>query len=582
MPSGSWQWEIVLSAPEACDIKEVQHNGTTILSTNNREYRPANFSGNLTVEYGDGEREVFPLFEGESPLIFKLRNNWKGNGRKMSGITRGHFSVFAPCQWTRTGDVSVEPAGCADPGFLAHYFFRGQDDAANDMGGFKECTIALTKEGFSLNGAHVFDDSEDGELFVHEPPQLKPAPEIVWARVGEERQGGWKGENFKPADTSLGDILGGRQGRFFVRAYDDAGKLTDSGEFRYCKDLREIWVNGKSYSQDTLLVPSSDGHAPTMLQFIGTDGNNMPPEREMNNPHVRVREDGVVTVEPLPEGDEATCTLISQTGCMDVVIKLPRIWWRLEQTDGDLGPWGDTSLVMTRQEFRDHANASAEVQLRLPSRIRSVDVGFDNDLNRRYRPAKIGDDTILPLADFVDYSQIDNRLNNDALLQVQCERSVLTIIRVTADSAPTIVFFTADPVRINSRETATLQWRTENVGLDEGVTISHGIGPVGASGTMAVTPTETTTFALRLAVPGLDDVTASVTVTVLSWPQKKPCARVKRASGGWRRGKGFSRGELRTAGLIEADATRWSISIDKRRRSMHGYNIETIRSLIDD
>ena len=65
----------------------------------------------------------------------------------------------------------------------------------------------------------------------------------MWARVGEESIGGWKGINFNPTELSLAETLGRRQGRFFVRVYDAEGKLLDGGEFRYLHDLRDILVD---------------------------------------------------------------------------------------------------------------------------------------------------------------------------------------------------------------------------------------------------------------------------------------------------------------------------------------------------
>ena len=162
----------------------------------------------------------------------------------------------------------------------------------------------LIRAGFTLCGERVFDDFEDSELFVGDPPRLKPTQGIVWARVGEEKEDGWRGENFKPADASLGDVLNGRQGRFYLRVYDDKTQLVDSGEFRCCKALQEIRVNGKPYSRAMLLAPSPDGHATTTLQFVGVDRASIRPGPNNNNPYAIIREDGSIEVAPYPDGDE--------------------------------------------------------------------------------------------------------------------------------------------------------------------------------------------------------------------------------------------------------------------------------------
>ncbi|MCY3825301.1 MAG: ribosomal protein L13e [Nitrospinae bacterium] len=51
---------------------------------------------------------------------------------------------------------------------------------------------------------------------------------------------------------------------------------------------------------------------------------------------------------------------------------------------------------------------------------------------------------------------------------------------------------------------------------------------------------------------------------------------VRDARGVWRPGKGFSRGELREAGLSLADASRLHIRFDKRRRNTHTVNVASL------
>ena len=288
--------------------------------------------------------------------------------------------------------------------------------------------------------------------------------------------------------------------------------------------------------------------------------------------------EGTVVVEPHPKGDHLACKLISNAGSVDIVIKLPRIWWQIER-NGESDVWHGTSLAMTRQQFRGYADAGAAIRLRLPPRVASVGVGFDEDL-RQY-PAQSTEGRRCPLADFVDYSQIDQRLNSDASLNVQCDDAALKPIRVLADPLPEIISFKSEPGMVISGETATLRWVTQNAEAG-GVVIDPGVGSVESTGSTPVAPNETTIFALRLSASGLDDVIGVVTVKVQPELDAKPVPQVRGASGRLQRGKGFSRGELRAAGMTEADAARRSITVDKRRRSTHQANQDTIRRLIDD
>ena len=73
-------------------------------------------------------------------------------------------------------------------------------------------------------------------------------------------------------------------------------------------------------------------------------------------------------------------------------------------------------------------------------------MGFDNDLGAKY---EIGDDSALPLREFVDYLQIDNWLYEDAMLQFQCEEATMTFVRIVADPVPRIVSFSVHPTTIS-------------------------------------------------------------------------------------------------------------------------------------
>ena len=578
---GSRQWEVVLSAGDECNIAEVRQDGGEPWHLLNGECRLSSFAGSLSIAREDGEFRELKLFDG-TPMVFKLSGNWKGDGRKVERISNGHFIVVAPREWKRTGLPLVEPAKCTDRGFMAHYFFRDRGNLVVDGDGFEEYGAILTRSGIALTGDRVFDDSEYGELFVGDVPRLSSFAGAVWARVGEEREDGWQGENFKPTERPLADVLNGRQGHFFVRVYNDDIKLLDSREFRYLRDLREIRVNGKPYSAKTLLIPTSMGHSSAELQFIGADGTAIRPILTRVGTHTNVKPGDVLIVSPHPEGDDISCTMTSSTSRVDIEVKLPRIWWRMERDDGESCEWRDIPLAMTRQEFREYSETGAKIRLRLPPRIALIKAGFDEELDRVYRPSRKGADINIPLDNFVDYSQIDQRPYENASFIVQCEDEDLTLIRINADPVPTIISFTSEPTVVVKGEAATLYWVTRNTESD-GVAIEPGIGSVKSSGCMVVAPAETTTYTLTLMASGRSDVAKDLVLTVLSFPPagERPVAHVKRTGGGWKQGKGFSRAETRAAGFADTDAARRSISIDRRRRSMHQDNIETIRRSID-
>ena len=572
--SGSWQ--AVLYADDECNITEVCDGGKSLEMVKG-ECPLSSLSGHLSIKYADRDTEEFSLFDN-TPLIFKLRNNWKGDGRKVGGITSGHFIIIVPREWRRIGPLPpVEPEECADTDFIAHYFCARKGETAGDIGRFEGYDLPLTASGFELIGKRVFDDSEDSELFVGVPPKLSFAPGIVWAMTGEEGKAGWR-ERFRPAIQPLEGVLNDRQGRFFVRVYRSGETHQyDNGEFRYFSGLQEIRVNDEPYTATSVILPSSRGHSETKLRFVRSDGDLLYPKLRTKETHATVQPEGTVLVKPHPNGDHLSCKLVSDEGSVDIVLNLPRIWWRLEQDNGSPVEWCDKPLEITRQDFRNFANVDAAIRLRMPPRIASVKVGFDEELDRVYRRNEEGAPIKIFLTDFLDYSQIGQGLYEDTSLNVQCGNVPLSLIRVVGDPLPEIISFTAEPAMVIAGETATLRWDTQNSPVG-GVVVEPGIGPVELSGSQTVEPAETTVYTLRLKASGIDDMTRDVTVRVRSQPDEETLfARARRKDGGWRQGRGFSRGELRVAGLTAADAVRRSIRLDKRRRSMHLENIETIR-----
>ncbi len=434
-PVGSWQWDVILYVPQERKVERVRQ-GDRELSAKNHEYCPLSFYGSIVIEYEDRNGDEIQLFDN-APLVFKLPNQWHGDGRRVRGVTRGHFVVIAPRHWTRNGHVPVAPEGCVDDDFTAHFFYMGQSDEPDDVGGFEEHTLFLARSGYALEGQRVHDDSEEGDLFVGAAPVLKPADGIAWVRVGEEAHNGWDGQNFRPAEESLRDVLGRRQGRFFVRVYDKSAEMLDSGEFRYCADLHEIRVNGESYSRDMLLVPS---HSPTTLHFIGNPGATIQPKLQVDNPHVEVGPDGTASLGRHPECDETRWSL-GPGSSVDVVIRLPRIWWRIVRPNAAPGDWCDRAIRMSRDEYRDQSHAEAEIEIRVPSSFRNVHAGFGSgkDLDQSFRAERTErglHQVSLPLDAFVEYEEIEEPSTRNVSLRMRYDGDDIALIHVTPEAPP--------------------------------------------------------------------------------------------------------------------------------------------------
>ena len=319
-------------------------------------------------------------------------------------------------------------------------------------------------------------------------------------------------KNFKLSDLSLAEVLDGRQGHFFVRVYDRETKLVDSGEFRYLKSLRQIIVNGEPYSEESLLVPPATGYPTTTVQFIGKDGVPfhpiLPPEEA-----AKMDEKNGLVAEPHPDADEVSCALEGNEGLVKITIHLPRIWWQIERKGTEsAAEWRSRPFRMTRRDFQEHADSNTILRLRLPKRIKSVSVGFGDELGRKY--LKKDDQVVLPMDDFVDYSQIEKRLTEDTMFNVRFGQNELTLIKVLADPPPKIDSFEADPPTIVPGQHVTLRWTTRNVVEDVILDIDHKIGPVEQTGSREVSPSKTTTYTLRLRASGKEHAKRSFTVTV--------------------------------------------------------------------
>ncbi len=568
---------MILTADDECQLAAAHLGGAPLDFTDGQCSIPS-LNGRLTVSSQDGQEHDVPLFEGV-PLIFKLRKNWAGEGRKTSGITSGHFIVIAPNKWQRTGHAPVEADGCVDPAFRAHYFHRDATASDARVDGFREWNASSVAAGIELIGRRIHDDSDEGELFVGDPPGLKSSPDIEWARVGEEATNGW-GRNFQPHRQSLPEALDGRQGRFFLRVYDSEVRMLDSVAFRHLPNLSQIHVNGAECAQDTVLVPRSTGYPPTAVRFVDADGSTLSPVLPVGA-HQRALPSGTIGIPPCPDADGMTCSLGSDARGLNIVLELPRIWWRLEDGRANSGAWRDTPLVMTREEFRRHAHSNATISL-LSKRQASVRAGFDDELDQPYRRTIEDDRIAVPLIHFVDHAQIDRRLHDDACFNVEWAQEIVPLIVISADPMPEIVSFTAGPATVVLGEETVLEWVTRNAG-DTRAAINPDAGVVETDGTYTVRPAKTTRYTLTLTVFGTRDISRTATVTVISppTPDDRPTPRVMSAGGGWRTGKGFSSSELEDAGLTANEAADQSIPIDRRRRTSHRANVETIRSTLD-
>lgn len=572
-------WQVIVVAENG--LRSVRRDSHE-LTIEREECILDSFTGALSVSCGTTQPFEELEVTGQQPVaIFKFVSNWRDHGRKVEHITSGHYIVIAPKGFTQNGHVPHEEEPCDDDRYRAFYFYLEKSGDTSDPPGFDEYLLPAETRNYQLKGKSLFDSSRMGPLFVDAVPKLSDPSNIPWVRIGEEREGGWKGENFRPQETTIEHMLNGRQGRFFLRVYDDTGKLIDSDEFRYVRDLEEIRVNCERFTTSQVILPGPEGHAPTTVSFIGRGNAVIHPRLAEGATHASVH-DNTVVVEPNAGSDRIECLLPLGDASVEVVVALPRVWWRLEPQNAPPRDWQTTLISVKRDRFRQLAKSKASICLKLPNPIKRIKVGLDGETDRMYR--RSGSDNLvrIPLIDFIDYKQMDDRPYDPVEMSTRLAEAetVVTFLKVTAEPLPAILNFESDQRELVHGEVATLRWTTRNA-HPNGIVIEPDIGAVEIEGSRDVSPHATTTYTLRLSVAGRDNITASTTVTVFPQACQNQLDPYVKCRYGWRHGKGFSRSELELAGLDTIGMhSVHGLRVDTRRRTTHPHNVKVIRELL--
>ena len=402
--SGGWGYTLSVSLPVGLNARALFLDGTE-LDVHGGSCDLPSGSGALAVRTVDGEEIDVPLFEGKA-LVFRSAADWSF-GRSARGVGQGHFLVIAPEDWRRIGQAPVEPAACG-PGFLTHHFhFEEGETVDGPPVGFHGHELDTVGPGFTLSGVRVFDDSREGDLF-RAIPGLSCAQGVREVRVGSEGDDAWLGETFDPNEKNLAEVLGGRQGRFFVRAYDDSG-LRDSGQFRVLEELREIRINGEPYSPSTVLLPLATGHREASVQLLASSQPGADTEWDVRR------------LPPEPDGERALYRLRTGYGTVSVEVRPPRVWWRIRGAKGSPGAWRDVRLELKRQDFQRFGGEGRCLDVRFPKSVKGVRVGFDAVTRRRYPAPLVGEWRVasVPLRDFQDYAAVARPAAKERALAVR-------------------------------------------------------------------------------------------------------------------------------------------------------------------
>lgn len=422
-------WEIIVTMPDG--FSNLRCNGDSISADSGADCALPAFSGEITMEGTDREIKRLQLFYERHPLIFKMNKNWSGIGKQLRKVTKGCFVVIAPSDWVQVGHVPRESEWCSDERFMAYFIYVNADTSQGRFG-FEECSLDITSLDL-LSGSKVFDATEDCEIYCGKPPVLNKSENFSLGRVKSDPDDAWVSETFCTHDTSLGEILGKRWGRFDLDVRNSEHELIDQSTFRYCASLKEIRVGGNLYSQDTLIFPTSSGHSTTEVQFVGTDGSILAPISVEGRRGVSVTRTGSVNISPCQANDD-TIWLLSESehGAVQIKIRLCRLRWRIKSASTkSKDDWSDVPIQMTREKFSELRDAILELS-HLPEKAR-VRCGFNTD-SLQYFTGKEG----IPFGSFAEYSEIEEPSSTGSVLGIRIDgyEPWLPIVLIRPDYGP--------------------------------------------------------------------------------------------------------------------------------------------------
>ena len=461
------RWEVVLSVDPEAGPSQVLQGGDPLPPASDLSWLVPDFCRDLKVVPDNDDTATIPLYTGREPLIFR-QPAAGGSGTQCRRMTdRGKYVVIAPDGKLGRGEGAQfrEPEPCGDRRFVAHFFESSAGRHEETVDGFPEWDYGATTGSASLAGNSVFDSSEDGELFVGETPTLDRTEGIQWARIGEERAGGWKGRNFRVAEEAPGDVLNGACGRFFLRTYR-TGKmhLADSRSFRYWPDLERIEVNGRAFDSEHILIPGPKGHEKAIVRLVGRAGSDLKLEL-MSTQGASVSTDGTITVAPYITADELCVRLCRAPWHMDLIVALPRVWWRLQGSQSD---WTSTPLSMSRREFKNIATQWLEMLVPDSVQFVRATLGGRTDQFRTTRTDESAHKRhcAVPLENFADHPALqDAGAREDAAIRVRVNGSELCVIHVPPERPRRVPKSSPTPAPPQETSVSTTECRMEDTVL---------------------------------------------------------------------------------------------------------------------
>jgi len=530
-----WSWVIGIEVPEELEIQSITQNGGQLEQDNidERRYRLKQIGGPVHVTWTGGEKDI-PLVGAErNCLIFKMRKNWKDPGRLVKHATSGYYLIIIPQQWERdekaSGPASVAPEDVQLNGYKAHFFFR--EKGSNTAFGFitsngKQIQVEQRGARFQLVGKTIVDAHEYmGPLFGGQPPCIQAFGKKAWNDVeiivvGEEGSGRnrWRMQ-FVPQEGVEKQTLPDEVANRRGGWYFVRVYDKDDNLIESI-DFRFLAALNDIRLDSTNFLPDPNGHDNITVQFLHqTDCKVELIDKDIQHAlEVRRKESQtIVTIPPKPDYDKTHWILRDGGAEVEITILVERIWWALGEKEIPTN-WVDKPIILSRKDFTATTDKALWVRFPQPRFVRKIAVGFERIKSRSYQVVIEKKEIAIPLRDFCDTKEVGNRQEGvEMKIWVQPEEAKLGEAVI---------------VRVPAEQPPPVESKERQVQKD---------------------------------IPNvLQDIQAIV-----------KCRRGKR------KGKGFSRNEITKAGMTMKDVKNLHIPYDKRRKTLHSWNVESLKHITE-
>lgn len=541
-----WEWIVGIEVPEEFESSRVTQNDEVLeQDTSDATLYPLrHLKGRIKVTFTTGEQDreidISIMEKRRDYLIFKMRKNWKGLGRLVKRPTKGYYLIIVPQGWKRdedkSGSAPVPPENVQINGYKAHFFvLRGNENTAIafiDTNG-ELIQVELGSSRFQLLGKEIPDTTDDmGPLFGEEPPRIKKIDEQEWSNVGvvvvgEEGSGinRWRTQ-FVPQESAKeqrmpDELVNRRGGWYFVRVYDKNDDLLESMDFRFIAGLKGIQI------MNSECLPKPTGYENVIVQFTHQSNCKVEPADEEMRHALEIRRENDFTIITIPsraDYDKTHWILSEGNAKVKVTVLVERVWWCVGPLGVVPANWTDRTVCLSRTDFTAITDKALWVKFPCNRWINKIEVGFNRTKSRYYIVEVEKDVMAVPLRDFCDAEEIENKQEEFTM-----------------------------KIWVSPKETKTYEAIVLKIPAELSATAKPS--------TLPKQPTPTP----PPAKPSLP---------------LKPEAVVK-GRRGKRKGKGFSRSEIYSAGLTMGDVKRSHMPYDKRRKSSHLWNIERLKYITE-